>query len=168
MWAGNLKLITSKAFSHNDCIKRLDNLVKLKISPVNSDGSLLSDDEFLDQKTVLVSEKNKLEESLKNQGQRVNNWLETVEENFNFALHARHRFEVGTPDEKREILVTIGSNLTLLDKVLGLDLENEYAFLEYVNEIEPTVSEEFEHGKSVDKSMDLEYIWAQNRLVLPR
>lgn len=160
--------ITQLQNSYNDCIKRLDNLVKLKISPVNSDGSLLSDDEFLDQKTVLVSEKNKLEESLKNQGQRVNNWLETVEENFNFALHARHRFEVGSPDEKREILVTIGSNLTLLDKVLGLDLENEYAFLEYVNEVEPTVSEEFEHEKSVDLSMDLESLWAQNRLVLPR
>lgn len=84
-----------------------------------------------------------------------------------FALHARHRFEVGTPDEKREILVTIGSNLTLLDKVLGLDLENEYAFFEYVNEIEPTVSEEFERGKRVDTSIDLEFIWAQNRLVLP-
>ena len=75
---------------------------------------------------------------------------------------------VGTPEEKREMLVTIGSNLTLLDKVLGVDLENEYAFLEYVKEIEPTVSEEFEHEKSVDLSMDFESLWAQNRLVLPR
>lgn len=160
--------ITQLQNSYNDCVKRLDNLVQLKISPANSDNSLLSDSEFLAQKTALVTEKTKLEESLNNQGQRVNNWLETVEEHFNFALHARHRFEVGTPEEKREMLVTIGSNLTLLDKVLGLDLENEYAFLEYVKEIEPSVSEEFEHEESVDISMDLESLWAQNRLMLPR
>jgi site-specific DNA recombinase len=159
--------ITQLQNSYNDCVKRLDNLVQLKISPANSDNTLLSDSEFLAQKTALVTEKTKLEESLSNQGQRVNNWLETVEEHFNFALHARHRFEVGTPEEKREMLVTIGSNLTLLDKVLGLDLENEYAFLEYVKEVEPSVSEEFEHEKSADISIDLESLWAQNRLVLP-
>lgn len=32
--------------AYQNCIKRLDNLVKLKISPQNSDGSLLSDEEF--------------------------------------------------------------------------------------------------------------------------
>lgn len=152
--------------SYNDCVKRLDNLVKLKISPVNSEGSLLSDEEFLAQKIAIVTEKGKLEESLANQGQRVNNWLEQVEEHFNFALHARHRFEVGTPEEKREMVVTIGSNLTLLDKVLGLDLGNEYAFLEYVKKIEPSVSEGLEHEKSIDISIDLESLWAQNPLVL--
>lgn len=90
-----------------------------------------------------------------------------MEAHFNFALHARHRFEVGTPEEKREILVTVGSNLTLLGRTLGIDLENEYAFLEYVKEIESSVSEGLEPEKSVDISFDLESLWAQNPLVLP-
>ncbi|MBP9781085.1 recombinase family protein [Candidatus Woesebacteria bacterium] len=153
--------------NYNDCVKRLDNLVKLKISSGNTDGNLLSDDEFLAQKTSILAEKSTLEERIQNQGQRVNGWLEQVEEHFNFALHARHRFEVGTPEEKREMLVTVGSNLTLLGKTLGIDLQNEYAFLEYVKEIEPSVSERLEHEKSIDISFDLESLWAQNPLVLP-
>ena len=98
----------------------------------------------------------------------MNGWLEQVEEHFNFALHARHRFEVGTPEEKREMVVTVGSNLTLLGRTLGIDLENEYAFLEYVKEIEPSVSEGLEHEKSIDISVDLESLWSQNPLMLPR
>lgn len=141
--------------------------MKLKISPINTDGSLLNDDEFLAQKRSIIAEKTKLEESLGNQGSRISNWAEQVEEHFNFALHARYRFENGTPDEKREMLVTVGSNLTLFNKILAVDLENEYAFLEYSKEVEPSVSEVFEPEKSIDVSVDFETLWAQNPLLLP-
>ena len=159
--------LTQLQTSHKDCISRLDNLVKLKISPNNSDGSLLSDAEFLTQKQAIMAEKTKIEENLNNQGSRINNWVEQVEDHFNFALHARYRFENGTPEEKREMLVTVGSNLSLFNKILAIDLENEYAFLEYSKEIEPTVSDVFEHEKRIDLSLDLESLWTQNPALLP-
>lgn len=152
--------------NYSNCVKRLDNLVKLKISPKNSDGLLLSDDEFVAQKTPIMEEKNKLEESLNNQGQRINNWVDQVEKHFNFALHARHKFDTGTPEEKREIIVTIGSNLELFNQTLDIELENEYAFLEYAKKIEPTISEGFEHEEKIGESTNLEGIWSQNLSLL--
>lgn len=152
--------------SYDNCIKRLDNLVKLKISPSNTDGSLLSDDEFKAQKTSILEEKDKLEEGLHNQGQRINNWMEKVEENFHFALHVRHRFEVGSPEEKREMLVAVGSNLKLLDGMLGMDLENEYSFLEFAGKNEPSVLASFEPTKMPNIPTNLEAYWAQNPSLL--
>lgn len=153
--------------AYSSCIKRLDNLVKLKISPQNIDGSLLSDEEFIAQKKPVVEEKAMIEEKLENQGKNINNWVEKVEEHFDFALHVRHKFETGTPEEKREILVRVGSNLDLFNRTLDIDFENEYAFLEYSKKIEPTVSDEFEHDKKTDFPDYLESLWSQNLSLLP-
>ncbi len=159
--------ISSLQNAYNDCIKRLDNLVKLKISPQNSDGSLLSDDEFKSQKTAIMQEKISLEDKLKRVGQRVNNWVETAEKTFDFALHARYKFMTGSPDEKREILATIGSNLTLLNKVLRPDLKKEYCFIEEVIKTDSTTSGEFEPEKRGITSLQLETSWSQNLSLLP-
>ncbi len=158
--------INSLQNAYNDCVKRLDNLVKLKISPNNSDGSLLSDDEFKSQKTAIITEKTKLEEKLIHQGQRVNQWVETVERNFEFAIHARYKFEHGSPEEKREIVATVGSNLKLFKQTLTLDLQNEYGFLEEITQEEPTTSYEFEPTNQPDNTIQLEDYWAKNPSVL--
>ncbi len=158
--------INSLQNAYNDCVKRLDNLVKLKISPQNSDNSLLSDDEFKAQKVAIMTEKTKLEEKLAHQGQRVNSWIETVERNFELAIHARYKFEHGTNDEKREIVATIGSNLKLIDKKLFLDLQNDYGFLEEIIKTEPSTSYRVETEEKIDKSIQLEDYWAKNPSVL--
>ncbi len=158
--------ISSLQQTYNDCIKRLDNLVKLKISPSNSDGSLLSDDEFKTQKTKIVEEKQKLEEHLGNQGKRVENWLDTVEKNFDFAIHARYKFETGSPEEKREILVAIGSNIKLFNDLLYPDLKNDYGFLEMAKKEEQTIAYGFETNERVDKSIQLEELWNKNLTLL--
>ena len=158
--------ITSLQSAYNNCIKRLDNLVRLKISPANSDGSLLSDEEFREQKTTITAEKVQLEDKLGIQGKKIDNWIETVEKNFDFAIHARYKFEKGLPEEKREIMVTIGSNLQLLNGLLYPDLKNEYGFLELATKEEPTTSYEFETNEQPIKSNQLEYLWSKNPTLL--
>jgi hypothetical protein len=114
--------------NYEDCVKRLDNLVKLKISSSNTDGSLLSDEEFKTQKNVILEEKRKIEQSLGATGQRIENWLENVEQAFDFSISARYRFATGSLEDKRQILSTIGSNLILKDKKLCLDVQSLITF----------------------------------------
>lgn len=159
--------ISSLQNSYNDCIKRLDNLVKLKISPQNSDGSLLSDEEFKAQKMAILTEKAKLEDQLTKQGQSIENWIEEVEEKFDFAIRAQYRFEHGSPEEKREIVATIGSNIKLFKQIFSIDLLNEYSFFEKATKEEPTTSYEFETTNQLDKSIQLEDLWAKNPALLP-
>jgi len=153
--------------SYSDCVKKLDNLVRLKISPQNSDGSLLSDDEFKAQKISIVAEKTKLEEKLGIQGDQIINWVDTVERTFDFAIHARYRFDIGSPEEKREILFTIGSNMKLFNQILIPNLEKEYSFLEAVTQQVPSTSYGFEPDKISSTPGQLEELWAKNITVIP-
>lgn len=79
---------------------------------------------------AILTEKVKLEDQLAKQGQSIENWVEEVEEKIDFAIRAQYRFENGSPEEKREIVATIGSNIKLFEQIFSLDLLNEYSFFE--------------------------------------
>ncbi|MBI4098207.1 MAG: recombinase family protein [Candidatus Levybacteria bacterium] len=136
--------------AYKDCVQRIDNLVKLKISPQNSDGSLLSDEEFKSQKETLMAEKERLKERLGDSDDRVNKWVEFSEKTFNFACHARYWFTNGDTQEKREILVALGSNLTLKDKIVRVDLEKPLQFIEETKKETPEIDPAFEPEEQLD------------------
>jgi hypothetical protein len=123
-------ILNSKQKTYKDCVKRIDNLVKLKIAPENSDGSLLSDEEFKQQKTEILKEKARLEEILNDTGQRIERWLELSERTFNFARYARYWFAHGTSERKRQIFTALGSNPILKDKQLIIEPRTPFKIIE--------------------------------------
>lgn len=130
-------VLNSKQKSYKDCLKRIDNLLRLKISPENTDGSLLSDEEFKIQKSKLLKEKAHLEEMLNDTGQRVEKWLELSEKTFNFACYARYWFAHGSPEQKRQIFTALGSNLILENKILTIKLKEPFRIIEQMRRFEP-------------------------------
>src|SRR5262249_40497428 len=104
-------VIESQQKAYRDCLTRLDNLVKLKTSSENTDNSLLSDEEYGQQRSALLKEKVRLEELFQDTGQRIENSLKLSEHTFNFACNVRQRFAKGDFYVKKEILSAIGSNL---------------------------------------------------------
>lgn len=116
--------------AYEDCLQRIDNLVRLKTAPQNGDGSFLSGEEYGRQRMELLNEKNRLEELLQDTGHRVNKWLELSEKAFEFACTARERFAKGDPNTKKEILATIGSNLKLKDKMQLIEARTPFLILE--------------------------------------
>ena len=147
---------------------RLNNLLKLKISPQNADGQLLNDEEYKKQKELLTIEKNKIDEKLGGNNYMAERWRETAEKTFDFACHARYWFHNGGLQARREILVGLGSNLTIIDKTVRVNLEKPLQFIELAVNEEPTISEMFEPEKSVDNTLQLESLWTQNPSLLPR
>ena len=123
-------IIKTQQTAYQQCLSRIDNLVKLKTSPENADGSLLSNAEYGEQRLALLKEKAALEELLRDAGHRVNQWLILSENIFEFACTARERFTKGDPMTKKEILTTIGSNLTLKDKNLSIEATKPFFILE--------------------------------------
>ncbi|MCL5675910.1 MAG: recombinase family protein [Patescibacteria group bacterium] len=107
---------TKKAY--DDCRKRLDNLVALKISVGNSDGSLLSDEEFKTRKLDLEAELKNIEKQIGNIDERMvqanNNTVKAV----SFMARARERFATTNPKTKRDIFLGLGSHLTLQNKMV--------------------------------------------------
>lgn len=127
---GRNAIVDSQQKAYQDCLKRLDHLVKLKTSPQNVDGAFLSDEEYAKQRLELLKEKSRLEELFNDTGHRVTQWLDLSEKTFAFACHARHWFKNGDTQTKRGILVAIASNLTLKDQKLIIEAKNPFLILE--------------------------------------
>lgn len=162
-------VVKSLQTAYTNCLEKLDNLTALMISPGNADRSLMSDEEFRRRKSEILDEKQKLESQQNNTGRRIEDWLNEVEEKFNFATLARKKFNdpKTTIEDKREMMFRISSNLKLFNKKVDALLENLYEPLRRVTKGEPSTKMEFEPKEIKDKYGNLENYWNQNPLVLP-
>jgi hypothetical protein len=67
---------------------------------------------------------------LRDAGHRVDQWLKSSEQVFEFACTAKARFEKADATTKKEILAAIGSNLTLANKKLCIEAKKPFFILE--------------------------------------
>jgi len=116
--------------------KRLNNLLTLKISAENSDGSLLSDEDFAIKKLSLTKEKETLVQQINQLDPHNEEWVDLAKGAFNFALQASKKFSEGGEEDKKTIARTVGSNLILLYQ--KLQFQPRFMFLKYKEGIERT------------------------------
>jgi hypothetical protein len=91
---------------------------------------LYKPEEFKQLKESLLKERKSIEDELAEARFKVDRTLELSERTFNFCVYARHHFEYGTIQQKREIFSGIGSNLTLKDGKLKIDALEPYLLIE--------------------------------------
>jgi site-specific DNA recombinase len=116
--------------AYRDCLRRIDNMVRLKTSAANTDGSLLSDEEYGRQRGELLKEKSRLEETLADTGHRVEQCLTLSERTLEFACTARERFAKGDQMTKKEIFAAVASNLILKNKKLCVEAKKPFLILQ--------------------------------------
>jgi site-specific DNA recombinase len=132
-------IIEAQQKAYQECVQEINNLVSLKTSPGNADGSQLSNQEYGQRRIKLLKEKAALEELLQDTGQRIEQHLRLSEETFEFACTAQERFAKGNAKTKKEMLVTFGSNLTLKDKKLWIEARKPFFILgESMSDANPT------------------------------
>jgi hypothetical protein len=123
-------ILETQQKAYQDCAQEIDNLVSLKTSSGNADGSQLSNEEYGRRRATLLTEKAALEELLRDAGQRIEQQLRLSEKTFDFACTAQERFAKGNARTKKKMLVTLGSNLTLKDKKLFIEAREPFFILE--------------------------------------
>jgi hypothetical protein len=127
-------ILHSQQGSYDSVVQQIDNLVRLKISPENADGSLLPDDVYEKQMRELNKKKRDLKSRLDNVDERIDTWRENIERTFNFACYARYWFANGDNKTRKEIMMGLGSNLILMKKILRIDIQEP---LIYIAETKP-------------------------------
>lgn len=123
-------IIEAQQKAYQECLQKINNLVSLKTSPANADGSQLSDEEYGQRRVALLKEKASLEELLRDSGKRIEQQLKLTKATFDFACTAQERFAKGDSKTKKEMLLTLGSNLTLQDKKLLIEAREPFFILE--------------------------------------
>ena len=130
--ADRLPIVESLGKAHADCQQRLNNLLKLKISPQNTNGELLSDMEFAEQQSALKHEMREIRQNIDRAGNDTGQWLTNCAKTFQFACYAKPHFKKGTDQDKRAILSALGSNLTLYGQKLNISLHPHFQFMQKV------------------------------------
>jgi len=109
--------------------KQMDSLLLKYSSAENVDGSLISDSDYKNLKTALMSEKRTLEGDIDNHSREMEQWLELSERTFNFARYARTWFANGNLETKRAIFACLGSNLILKGQNINVELRKPFKFI---------------------------------------
>ena len=102
----------------------------MKTRSDNVDGSLLSDDEYIEQRKKLLEQKEQISVQMKKSDENVNKWVYLTEETFKFACYARYWFTKGDVKTKTTILGKLGNNLTIKDRTLYLDQSKAFFLIE--------------------------------------
>jgi DNA invertase Pin-like site-specific DNA recombinase len=117
----------------NRCNEKMDNLIRLKISPDNRDGLLLSDGEFLKQKQEILLEQSDIKEKLNDTEANVKNWYDLCVNYVDFAKNLAKKFETGSPEIKRDIFKFVYYNPTLKEKVLNVSIGSPHKYIAEYN-----------------------------------
>lgn len=158
--------IKSLQRAHDQCRQKLDNLLNLKISPLNTDGGLISDEKYKTEKGTLERELKDMETHLSEIDERMVKTNNELAEKFDFSCRAKMRFATGDLATQREILEDLGSNPTIRDKILDLEVPFFYQKLEEMKNYEPTIGPEVEPNKKPIPAGKLETLWASNQSLL--
>ena len=94
---------------------RLDKLVDMRT------GGLLTDDEYIQQRDRIRLELDKVHSGIDSTERRAKDWLGLTEKAFEFATSAKEAFANGDTKVKRDILMTLGETLILLDQKLYIE-----------------------------------------------
>ena len=138
---------------YNQVDSQLRNLILMRTT------GEIDEDEFQMMKPALKEQKKKCEDSLQQLQEHTDNWIDKIEQIFDFATYARHWFEYGTVEQQRSILQALGSNIFLHDKKVWVDQLKPFVALKELKN-----SEEYEKITFELKEKSLESVKKDNHL----
>ncbi len=160
------RIYGSQRREYEACVRKIDNLIDMR-----ANGEL-TEDEFKSRKNALMSEKERLQAFLKDTDRRVDNWIEIAERGFNFAEKAAATFAEARENDDmetcKEIFATLGSNLTLKDKILRVSLDDLLFPVQTMATEVNKIHEGLEPPKKGENKKDLSEIYSQNPILLRR
>src|SRR5260221_20797 len=129
---------TSIQESYNAVVKKLDNLLQLKLSPLNSNGSMLSDLEYAEERVSLLKDRDSLKDKLNSLDNKREDWAKLAVSVFNFAARAQETYEKGDWETRADICRIFGMSLVLNGKKLEVHARAPIIYMkEAINSSEP-------------------------------
>ncbi len=160
---GRNEMIKSQQAEYNKILKKIDSLVEMRANKE------ITDEEFAKGKNTYTEEKHRLEMLIKDVGLRADNWLDLVDKQFEFAKTAKEIFDNTISLEvKKDILMSLGSNLTLKDKIINIHLDKPLLLIKEASTEVKAMHEMFEPLKQGSNNEDMKVLYLQNPILLRR
>jgi DNA invertase Pin-like site-specific DNA recombinase len=123
--------------------------------------NMIEDEEFLKEKSNLKNEMTKIEKNLNSMGYDAGSLSQMMANIFKFACHAREWFQKGDLNIRRRILMSLGSNLVLKDKILWIEAVKPFIMIEKMLNAIASKNDRLEPANKLD------FTW-QNALFEPQ
>ncbi len=120
-------IVSKQQKEYNECLQKISNLIDMRAALE------ITSEQFAEKKKKLEEEQRRLSETMENVDDRVGNWIKKAEELFDLAELASERFKCGSIQKKKDMLSSLGSNLSLESKTLFIEAKNEIIALEKVS-----------------------------------
>ncbi len=156
--------------TYNAVRQKLTNLTEKWISPENTDGELLPDEEFGRLKRAYQKEEKELKALLDNTEGEENNWMAKCEEFFHISRKVKNSYQKSTPTEKRIILNAIGADFIRTSDKLNVELKKPFSYVSSANQTHKSIRTDLKVVQKqgfVDASAELKH-WRDRRGSNPR
>lgn len=125
----------------------------------------ISEEEYREKKTRWLKEKGRCFALLNDTDGRVARWANNMESAFDFVTHAKGEFENGTLETRRRIFLALGSNLTLKDKNVSIDLEKTLSPMKKLAEAVQAIHDSLEPQKDRIDIANIEQLYDESPIV---
>ncbi|MEO8581785.1 MAG: recombinase family protein [Patescibacteria group bacterium] len=147
--------------NYDDCLSEIDNLVKKYL-----EGKVPED--YYDRNLAKLNKNKKtLAKILEGIDKGVDENLEKIDKDLDFAVTARRRFNKGNDFKRREIISYLGSNLILTDHSLGIELRKPLELVAEIAEEVNEVAKRFEPLENADNSVQFKLYLSENPAMGP-
>lgn len=153
-------IIGNQRSAYDNCVKRIDKLIELRMD------NEITQDEFLKKKSELLKEKERLNNLINDTDGRVTKSIEMAGAVFSFARDARRKFQAGTIEDKKQILLALGSNLFLKDKILTISIKKPLLLVEKVANEVNTINHRLEPLKKGQNERKMELLYSRSPRLL--
>lgn len=140
----NRKSMNNLHDEYSKCQKQLDRLLEMKISPDNINGNLLSDDDYKRGKEILTKKMQDIQLCIADVEERTKEWMDIATNTFKFAYSAYNNYEKGTIQDKKAVLIGLGSNFLIKNKNLIFELPEHLKVLNEANSRIRKINDKFE------------------------
>ena len=123
------QILLERSKTYEQCVMRIENLVKLKTAPENADGSLLSDEEYQKQRAELLNQKTKLASDASTFETELLKKADFTREALRVVGTIQYPSPENDAQRKRELLGALGLNHILKEK--ELEIRPEFPFSEF-------------------------------------
>ncbi len=146
-----------------DCQTRISNLLELKISAENIDGSLISTEQFVARKNALEAEMKNLKEKRGDVEQSKENWFDKCVKYFDLTVELLNKYPTLSPEKKREVFQFFYYNPVVSDKILLNPDKKRYEFIIGLKE-EVTATTTLNFGSTQEKTAYIDAVRSVTRI----
>ena len=142
---------------------RLDRLLELRLAKE------ITSEDYSAKKSALEQEKINLKGVLDTIDERIDVWINKVEDALSFTEHARKEFEIAinekSAEKKKKIFTVLGYNHLLKDKILNIQTENQILAVKEASILSKTIYSKLEPPKTIEKQQRIKQKYASSSLL---